>query len=96
MTNPETWPLLLTLPASLGGGFLLGLIYFRAVRMTADLIVSATQPALTFALILGRVVLLCASLYLTLQIGALALIAMLAGILAGRFMTLHFSRITAT
>ena len=96
MTNPEIWPLLLTLPASLGWGFLLGLIYFRAVRMTADLIVSATQPALTFALILGRVVLLCASLYLTLQIGALALIAMLAGILTGRFMTLHRSRVTAT
>jgi len=94
MTNPDTWPLFLTLPASLGGGVLLGLVYFRAVRMTADLIVSGRGPALTIALIAGRVLLLCASLFLTLQFGALALIAMLLGILAGRSMTLHRARIT--
>jgi len=94
MTNPDTWPLFLILPASLGGGVLLGLVYFRAVRMTAERIVSGKGPALTIALIAGRAVLLCSSLFLAIQAGALALIAMLLGILAGRFMTIYSTRTT--
>ncbi len=95
MMHPESWPLFLTLPASLGGGFLFGLVYFRAVQMTADMIVNGTHRILAIALIPGRLGLLVAGLVLALQVGALALIAALAGILAGRAMTIHRGRITA-
>jgi len=95
MMHPDSWPLFLTLPASLGGGVLLGLVYFLAVKMTADLIVTGTRGSLTIALILGRLGLLVAGLILALQAGALALVATLFGILAGRAMTIRRTRITA-
>jgi len=95
MMPPETWPLFIALPTSFGGGVLLGLIYFRSVQMTADLIVTGTRGALAIALILGRLGLLVAGCILALQAGALALVAMLAGILTGRAITIHCVRRTA-
>lgn len=92
MMYQDAWPMLVTLPATFAGCVLLGLLYFRAVRATADLIVTGGRPVLTIALILGRFGLLGAGFYLALQAGALALLAALAGVLTGRGLTMRRMR----
>ena len=89
MIDPSTWSLYLTLPASFAGGVLLGTLYFRAVRMTADLIVTGERPVLAIAMTLGRIGLLGAGLILALQAGGLSLLAALAGVLTGRGLTIR-------
>ena len=56
-------PAVLILPLCFAGGLLLGLAYFRALRGTADLIVSGGRPLLALALTLGRLVVLGAGLF---------------------------------
>ncbi len=92
MTDANVWPILLTLSAGLVGGVLLGLIYFRAVKITADLIVAGKRPVIAIALTLGRLGLMGAGLVLALQAGAIAVLAALVGVLIGRSLTLRRPR----
>ncbi|MDP4034365.1 MAG: ATP synthase subunit I [Pseudorhodobacter sp.] len=87
MMHSDAWPMFVTLPVSFAGGIILGFLYFQAVRATADLIVNGGPPALSIALTLGRLCLLGVGFTLALQAGALALLATLAGVLAGRGLT---------
>jgi len=94
MTTLLTPAFLLILPACLAGGLVLGLIYFRAVRASADLIVSAGSPRLGLALTLGRVVVMAFGLVLAVQAGGAALLATLGGVLCARAVLLGRDRST--
>lgn len=89
MMTPNAWQLALLVPASFAGGVLLGVVYFRAVRMTADLIVSGQKPLIALGLTLGRFALLGAGFFLAVQAGWVAVLAVLAGVLAGRRLVLR-------
>ena len=84
MMPAVSWPLVLTISACLAGGVVMGILYFRALRVTADLIVSGERPLLAIAATLGRFALLGAGLTLALQAGAPGVLAALAGVLVGR------------
>tara|TARA_R110000824_G_scaffold231206_1_gene418973 strand:+ start:7454 stop:7744 length:291 start_codon:yes stop_codon:yes gene_type:complete len=92
MINDHAWPLLITLPVCFAGGILLGVLYFRAVKVTAGLIVTGGSPVLAIAMTLGRIGLLVAGFALALQVGGLALLAALAGVLSGRGLTVSRMR----
>jgi predicted lysophospholipase L1 biosynthesis ABC-type transport system permease subunit len=96
MMHPDYTILLLTLSASLIGGILLGVIYFRAVQMTVDFLVAGARPVLAVALTLGRFALLGGGLFVATQFGAISLGAMLVGILLGRTVTIRWVRGKAT
>lgn len=96
MMHPNYLTLFLTLSTSLGGGFLLGVIYFRAVQMTADFLVAGARPVLAIVLTLGRFALLGGGLFIATQFGAFSLVAMLAGILLGRTITIRWVRSKTT
>lgn len=85
-------PLLLILPVCLAGGLVLGFAYFRALRITADLLVRGDRPLLGLALTLSRFVLLGAGLYVAVLAGGLALLVALAGVLGARAMMLRRMR----
>lgn len=76
----------------LGGGVLLGLIYFTALRATAHLIVSGRQPILALALIFGRLAFLAAIFFAALYYGAAGLLATAAGVLIGRGIVMRHAR----
>jgi F1F0 ATPase subunit 2 len=92
MIDPDIWPMLVTLAASFAGGVLLGTFYFHALGATADLIISGEHPLLAIILTLGRLGFLGAGFYFALQGGTLALLAALAGVLAGRGLTMRRMR----
>ncbi|MGO4916145.1 N-ATPase subunit AtpR [Pseudogemmobacter sp. W21_MBD1_M6] len=92
MITADTLRLAAFLVASLTGGVLLGLVYFAAVRRTADLIVAGRQTLLALGLVLGRMALLGAVFFWALHFGALALIAVAAGVLVGRAVVLRRSK----
>jgi F1F0 ATPase subunit 2 len=89
MMDPSTVPLHITLPVCFLGGVLLGYIYFRALRMTADLITSQGHPLLGLALTFGRLALLVAGFYVAVLAGGLALLAALGGVLCAKLLMLR-------
>jgi F1F0 ATPase subunit 2 len=96
MIDLSTLPLPVTLPVCFLGGLVLGYIYFRAVRETANLIVTQGHPLLGLALTLGRMAVLCAGFYLAVQAGGLALLVALAGVLAAKALMLRQTRRAGT
>jgi hypothetical protein len=84
MIDLQAVPLLLILPLCFAGGLGVGFVYFRALRATADLLVSGDRPLLGLMLSLGRFACLGVALYVAVQAGGLALLATLAGILCAR------------
>jgi hypothetical protein len=92
MTSLHIVPLYLTLPLCFLGGLLIGLVYFQALRRTADLIVRGGNPLLGLALALGRLALLGAGLYVAVLFGALALLAALAGVLCAKAVMLRHTK----
>ncbi len=92
MIDPHTAPLLLTLPVAFAAGLGVGFAYFRALRATADLIVSGSRPLLGLALTLGRLACLGAVFYVAVQGGGLALLSALAGVLCAKALTLRTVR----
>jgi hypothetical protein len=69
---------------SLPVGFVAGLVYFHALRRSADLMVSGGRATVTLALTAGRLALLVAILLAAAWFGALSLLAAAAGVIAGR------------
>jgi N-ATPase, AtpR subunit len=65
-------------------GLVVGLAYFRALRLTADLFAQGRRWTLPLWLTLIRFAGLIAVLFLTVQMGAAALIALFLGFLLGR------------
>lgn len=92
MIDLSSLSLLVTLPVFLLVGLVLGCAYFRAVRATADLVVSQGNPLRAVALTLGRLTLLCTGFYLAVQAGGLPLLAALAGVLGARALLLRRTR----
>ncbi len=88
MIGLQTVPLFLSIPACFVGGLVLGLAYFRAVRMTADLIVAGGRPLLGLALTLGRFGMLGLGFYGAVLAGGFALLAALAGVLCAKALML--------
>ncbi len=96
MIDLHAIPLFLTLPVSFAGGLVLGLVYFRALRGTADLIVGGGPPLLGLVLTLGRLAVLGAGLYVAVLVGGLALLAALAGVLCAKGLMLRQTRSGST
>lgn len=89
MMMSDPWLLLVTLPAGFATGVAVGLVYFRMVRATADLIVSGGRPILALALALVRLVAVVAVFAGALQLGVPCVVAVLAGVLVGRALTMR-------
>jgi F1F0 ATPase subunit 2 len=93
MIDLDTLRTLMSLTGYYIGGLLLGYAYFKALRLTTDLIVSKRQPLLGVALTIGRVGLICTGFYVAAQTGALALLVALTGVLSTKALTLlHIRR----
>jgi hypothetical protein len=92
MIDLSDLPLTLTLPVCFLGGMLLGFAYFRAIRMTVDLILGGGPAVLGLALTLGRFAVLGAGFYLAVLAGAFALLAALAGVLCAKALMLRHTR----
>lgn len=76
------------------GGVVLGITYFQSVRRSADLIVSGRSTGLVLLLTIGRLGLLAGALFWALQFGALPLLLVTLGIVAGRhWVVLHTRRV---
>lgn len=84
--------LILTWAAFFFGGFVLGLVYFRCLRATTDLILCDGNPMHGLVLTLGRLAVLCIGLFVAVQSGSVALLAALAGILCAKTWVLRHSR----
>ncbi|MFZ3581736.1 ATP synthase subunit I [Loktanella sp. DJP18] len=80
----DTLRLALTLLACLGGGTVIGYVYFRALHETARLIVAQGHPLIGLALTFGRLGLLCAGFYLAVLAGAVPLLAALVGVMTAK------------
>ncbi|WP_377278099.1 ATP synthase subunit I [Rhizobium sp. R86522] len=92
MIKLAIFPLPLLLALCFLGGLVLGYVYFRALRETANLIVSQGHPLLAMILTLGRLALLCAGFYLAVLAGGFALLAALAGVIGAKGLMLRHSR----
>lgn len=92
MTWPLSLPFLVVMPLSFAAGLLVGLAYFRALRITADLIVARSAPMLTLLLTLGRIACLGAVLYAAVLVSGLALMAALAGVVVARTLMIRRMR----
>ncbi|WP_301046021.1 ATP synthase subunit I [Vannielia sp.] len=92
MTDLTNLPLFLTLPLCFGGGLLLGFIYFRALRMTADLVVGQGNALLALGPTFGRLALLGGGFYLAVLAGALPLLFALAGVLLAKTIMMRLFR----
>lgn len=95
MIELTTLPLHTTLPLSFIGGLMLGYVFFRTLRLTADLIVNQGHPLLALALTLCRFALITAGLYVAALAGGFALLAALAGVLCAKTLMLRQLRGTA-
>ncbi len=89
MIDPYILRTLMTLSACYIGGLLLGFGYFKALRLTTDLIVTNRQPIVGIAMTIGRLGLICTGFYAIVQIGALALLAALTGVLSAKALILR-------
>ena len=92
MTDVSTLPMPLVLALCFLGGVLLGFAYFRALRVTTDLLVRGRSPLLGLALTLGRLAALGCAFYLAVRIDGLALLAALTGLLVAKVVTLRRAR----
>jgi hypothetical protein len=70
-------------------GILLGLAYFRAVRLSAERFVQGRRVALAITLTLGRLLLLGGLLVLIVRQGALPLLAFALGFLVARALAMR-------
>lgn len=84
-----TIALLLQLGFHLLLGSLVGLVYFRAVRLSADLIAHGRRVALAVSLTLGRLLLVGGLAVLVVREGALPLLAVALGFLVARALALR-------
>ncbi|MBY8975877.1 hypothetical protein KHP62_08680 [Rhodobacteraceae bacterium NNCM2] len=84
MMNIETWPLFVIVPVSLVAGVLLGSLYFRAVRLCAELLVTGRAPLVAIALTIGRFAVMVGCFLIAVQAGAVAVLALLGGVMLGR------------
>jgi hypothetical protein len=85
-------PLPLVLGVAFAGGLMLGFVYFRALRATADLIVGGGSPWLGLALTVARLVGIAGAFYVAVQAGGLAVVAALAGVLCAKAVILRQTR----
>jgi len=93
MIAPDMLRALMTLTVCYTGGLLLGFVYFKALRLTTDLIVTNERPIMGIVLTIGRLGLICAGFYVAVLIGALALLAALTGVLSAKALIMrHISR----
>ncbi|QOL82126.1 hypothetical protein F3W81_15580 [Pseudooceanicola spongiae] len=92
MIDVAALPLPISLTACFIGGLVLGYVYFRALRQTADLIVSRGHPLLALALTFGRLGLLLLGFYVALLAGGLALLAALGGVLVAKAVMVRQAR----
>jgi hypothetical protein len=86
-------PLFATIATSALAGLALGFVYFRTLRISADLIVNGGSALLALGLGVVRLGLLVAGFYLAVQFGAAALIAALAGVLTAKAMLLRGAKV---
>lgn len=84
--------LLLQLGFHLALGILVGLAYFRAVRLSADLFAHGRRVALAITLTLGRLLLLGGLLVLIVREGVLPLLAFALGFLVARALATRRAR----
>lgn len=89
MIDLHAAPSVLLVPLCLAAGFLLGLAYFRALRTTAEMLVTGDRPLLALVLTLARFVCLGAGFYAAVLAGGPALLAALAGVLGARRVVLR-------
>lgn len=94
MIDLSSLPLHVTLPVCFLGGLVLGYGYFRALRETANLIVTHGHPLLGLALTLGRIACLALGFYVAVLAGGFALLAALAGVLCAKALMLRRIRRT--
>lgn len=80
----QLMPLLPVAAIALLGGLGLGVVYFRTLRLCADLFVRGERSALAVGLTLGRFTLLGGALFLASRFGAPGLIGLALGMLIGR------------
>ena len=81
--------MLLSLPAHLAAGIVLGVLYFRSLRWTARRFTAGGRATTTLALMIGRFVLLGGLLTLASLEGASPLLVMTLGVLIARFIVMH-------
>ncbi|WP_158304356.1 ATP synthase subunit I [Beijerinckia indica] len=79
----------LVLGAHLFGGFLLGVIYFRALWWNTRLLAQGRRPLLAISIALARFVLLGGLLILASREGVAPLLATVFGLFVGRFLVLR-------
>ncbi len=89
MISLTAFPSPLVLGVAFVGGLLLGVVYFRALRATADLIVRGGSPGLGLFLTFVRLGGIAAVFYVAVQAGGLALLAALAGLLCAKALILR-------
>ena len=88
--------MLLSLPAHLAAGIVLGVLYFRSLWWTARRFTGGGLATTTIALMIGRFVLLGGLLTLASLEGASPLLVMTLGVLIARFMVMRRVREVAT
>jgi F1F0 ATPase subunit 2 len=81
--------MLLSLPAHLAAGIVLGVLYFRSLWWTACRFTGGGRATTTIALMIGRFVLLGGLLALASLEGALPLLVITLGVLIARFMVMR-------
>ncbi len=96
MIELSTLPHQFSVPTGFLIGLLLGYGYFCALRQTTILIVTKGHPLMALALTFSRLAMLVVVLYVTALIGALALVAALAGVLCAKAWMLHRIRSEST
>ncbi|WP_034992786.1 ATP synthase subunit I [Beijerinckia mobilis] len=87
--DPSPGALSLMLGAHFVGGFLLGVIYFRAMWWNTRLLAQGTRPLLAISIALCRYGLLGGLLVLASREGVLPLLVTVAGLFVGRFVILR-------
>ena len=88
-----TGPLVLALFAA--AGVAVGVIFFRALRWGARVLVEGGAVSTAFALTLGRFGLVGLLLYFAVRAGAAPLLAAAVGIFIGRFLVMRASQLDA-
>lgn len=92
MIYPDSLPMLTKLMVCFIGGVIVGYAYFKALRMTTELIMCGRHPFGAVALTVGRMGLIFIAFYLAVQAGGLALLAALTGVLSAKAMMLYHLR----
>ena len=93
LSTSWTGPLALALFAA--AGVAVGVIFFRALRWGARVLVEGGAVSTTFALTLGRFWLVGLLLYFAVRAGAAPLLAVSVGIFIGRFLVMRTTELDA-